>query len=425
MPTHALNVPTIGNMGKMFQIYNNTKYVQPVGIQPSGMPGAKKLNAVGGKTLLWAAFAPRMFTPDLEKWPISISEMNGYYNIAEEFMQVNQEYSEGSYFTDIVLKRLRGYGFIEAERIPFATNLQASHDGLLNSTVFFSSINFLAASLNVRSIDIAIKAHAAKVVFNQGKTVGVEVKGPDKKAYFIRAKTVVLSAGAFESPRILLNSGLSGSIGHYLVSHSSVGATGVFDRSQFPEDLGVLSILIPQSRGNPFQLHLIGPGPYSAYQFEVQPLQNNLISSINAYGVVEPKFENRVSLDPNVHDEYGIPKLQIHFNYSERDYAVINQMAQKLMHAAGTAGMRLLPQNDPQKQITLAPPGSDNHQSGTCRMGVDPSQSVTNPYGEVFGVNGLFVADNSVLPTLPAANPTLTTIALAIRTADYMTRRYS
>lgn len=39
---------------------------------------------------------------------------------------------------------------------------------------------------------------------------------------------------------------------------------------------------------------------------------------------------------------------------------------------------------------------------------------------EVFGISGLFVADNSVVPNTGAANPTLTTVALAIRIADYI-----
>nr|MBC9201067.1 hypothetical protein [Paenibacillus sp. PL91] len=42
------------------------------------------------------------------------------------------------------------------------------------------------------------------------------------------------------------------------------------------------------------------------------------------------------------------------------------------------------------------------------------------PFGEIFGVSGLFVADNSMIPTISAANPTLTTVALAIRTADHI-----
>lgn len=53
-------------------------------------------------------------------------------------------------------------------------------------------------------------------------------------------------------------------------------------------------------------------------------------------------------------------------------------------------------------------------------MGDDPATSATNRYGQIHGVPGLYVADNSVLPLTGAANPTLTTVALAIRTADYI-----
>ena len=57
-------------------------------------------------------------------------------------------------------------------------------------------------------------------------------------------------------------------------------------------------------------------------------------------------------------------------------------------------------------------------------MGDDPATSATNQYGQIHGVPGLYVADNSVLRLTGAANPTLTTVALAIRTADYILSQY-
>ncbi|KRE53677.1 hypothetical protein ASG81_02655 [Paenibacillus sp. Soil522] len=63
------------------------------------------------------------------------------------------------------------------------------------------------------------------------------------------------------------------------------------------------------------------------------------------------------------------------------------------------------------------------HDMGTCRMGYFPATSATDPYGQIHGVQGLYVADNSVIPTSGAANPTLTTVALAIRTADYLMKQ--
>lgn len=47
------------------------------------------------------------------------------------------------------------------------------------------------------------------------------------------------------------------------------------------------------------------------------------------------------------------------------------------------------------------------------------------PHGQIRGVAGLFVADNSSLPYIGAEDPTLTTVALAIRTADYIVRMQS
>ncbi|MCF2941923.1 hypothetical protein L1N85_26755 [Paenibacillus alkaliterrae] len=62
-------------------------------------------------------------------------------------MNIYQDFPSGKYFTDIVLKRLRERGFIEAERIPYATNAEISRNGLVNTNVYFSSIVFLAIAL--------------------------------------------------------------------------------------------------------------------------------------------------------------------------------------------------------------------------------------------------------------------------------------
>lgn len=71
----------------------------------------------------------------------------------------------------------------------------------------------------------------------------------------------------------------------------------------------------------------------------------------------------------------------------------------------------------------MMPIGSDFHEPGTCRMGEDPDFSATDRYGQIHGISGLYVADNSVLPSIGAANPVLTIVALAIRTADYMSKQ--
>ncbi len=57
------------------------------------------------------------------------------------------------------------------------------------------------------------------------------------------------------------------------------------------------------------------------------------------------------------------------------------------------------------------------HQVGTCRMGIDPASSVVTPDGRVHGIENLFVADGSILPTSLGVGPALTIAAVALRIA--------
>jgi choline dehydrogenase-like flavoprotein len=61
-------------------------------------------------------------------------------------------------------------------------------------------------------------------------------------------------------------------------------------------------------------------------------------------------------------------------------------------------------------------PQRGDHAACTTRMANDPSRGVVNPELQVFGVDNLFIAGNSVMPTLPAANPTLTLVAMLYKT---------
>ncbi|MGC4077579.1 MAG: GMC family oxidoreductase [Rubrivivax sp.] len=60
------------------------------------------------------------------------------------------------------------------------------------------------------------------------------------------------------------------------------------------------------------------------------------------------------------------------------------------------------------------------HQAGTCRMGTDPANSVTDAWGNVWGHDNLFVCDGRLHPTNGGFNPVLTIMALAFRSADHV-----
>ncbi len=60
------------------------------------------------------------------------------------------------------------------------------------------------------------------------------------------------------------------------------------------------------------------------------------------------------------------------------------------------------------------------HQMGSCRMGTDAKTSVTNEYGEVHGVKGLFVADGSLFPAASGVNPMLSILSLVHSNCQYI-----
>jgi choline dehydrogenase-like flavoprotein len=406
LPTHFLNIPTFEHPGN---ILNNPNIWRNIGRFLPEFPNGKMVFALGGRTIYWGMVSLRLSPPELSGWPVTLKELDIYYNIAERAMNVNQQFAKGSSLQEVFLTRLQENGFPGVIDAPIAANLQPTALGVIHSDVAFSSISFLGNALNHKHFDLAVKARVANVITDQGQAVGVNVITPDKQSYSIRAKTIVLCASTFETPRILLQSEIPGrAIGHYLTDHTFVRGIATVDRNELPGTIGGLQIMIPYEEERPYGIHLWGPGRGSDPQ--------SLEVYLHAYGDSEPRFENKVSLDPNNKDKYGMPRIQVKFSYSEKDQAIATQAIKGVQLASSAMRTEL-------SSVELLPPGSDEHYAGTCRMGNDPATSVTNRYGQVHGLSGLYIADNSVLPSIGGSNPTLTTIALAIRTADYIAQQ--
>ncbi|MGM0878597.1 MAG: GMC oxidoreductase [Bacillota bacterium] len=419
LPTHAQNISTL-EVERFQKYFLNPKISTPIGWELPQFPGARLVFALGGRTLFWSAVCPRMNEIEFRDndWPISYEELLGYYNNIETIMSVTQDFTKDALITDILLERLRQNGFPQASAVPIATDISQAKFGKVDSDVFFSSIDFLARSLNLCPFDLSIYTRAVQVIVENEKVTGVKVLTWGGKAYIIRAKNIILSASALETPRILLNSGIKGkAIGHYLVNHSFLEVNGSFNRLEFPENFGNLGILVPQTKEAPYQLQLYGRGGTFFYHERRIPLRDKIPFYLQGFGKVEPRFENKVTLHPTNRDFFGIPKIHVDFSYSEKDLRLINYIKNKMEYALTVMNGEI------ENKICLRPPGFDYHEMGTCRMGEDPETSVTNKYGQVHNVSGLFVADNSVLRYTGATNPTLTMMALAFHTADYITQK--
>jgi choline dehydrogenase-like flavoprotein len=89
---------------------------------------------------------------------------------------------------------------------------------------------------------------------------------------------------------------------------------------------------------------------------------------------------------------------------------------------AGARLERFLGQIDRRGVVVNRLPLYSAHQMGTCRLGADRRTSVANPYGEVHGVKGLYIADAGGFPSASGVNPMLSVMALAYRVAQHMRR---
>jgi choline dehydrogenase-like flavoprotein len=412
MPTHGRNLPMM-NRKRLEQYY---RYIsKPLQGSYPGFIGAREVICLGGRTVFWDLIASRLVLSLLPEWPIPIREMDTYYNIAERVMNVTAGYARGSTLTEILLNRLQQGGFPESRYMPIAADMQPTKFGEVHADVFFSAFSLLAKALFLRPFDLAINARAIQVLVDQGKATGVKVMSPDMSSYILKAKTIVLSTSTYETPRLLLHSGIHGGpVGHYLTNQVYMLAPGRVKRSDFTDIPGTLGILITATPEKPYQIRLTGPSGYDWYpSAQDKPFLEELEILLQCFGRINPRYENRVVLNPARKDEYGVPEIEVNFSFSEAEQAEIQKMVESVKRISSVVDMTL-------GEICLVPTGDLHHTSGTCRMGDDPSTSVTDLYGQVHGISGLYVADNSVLPFIGSGNPTLTTVALSIRTADHI-----
>ena len=124
-----------------------------------------------------------------------------------------------------------------------------------------------------------------------------------------------------------------------------------------------------------------------------------------------PQLKNRVDLDPEVRDVYGLPVARITyenhaFELSARDFYIPKLL--ELLRAAGAQFGFIAP---------MDVPSSSRHILGTLRMGDNPQTSVCDRFGKFHDLENLYCADGAVFATSSGFNPTLTIQTLALHTA--------
>ena len=286
-------------------------------------------------------------------------------------------------------------------------------------------------------------------VNNSGKVTGAIYFDADKREVFQKAKAVVLSANGSESARLLLLSksarfpdGLansSGVVGKYLMVGNGANASGLFEHP-LNDYKGVISgagivDYVPTdpkrgfygggrltSRGfdTPISYGLNGLQPGSArwgaaYKKALLEEANHKMT-VSCFVTQLPLETNRVDLDPEVKDEWGLPAMRITLQSHPDDIKNMEFFAKKSVEVLEAAGA---------KKVWASPVRDGRggaHNRGTCRMGDDAKTSVVDKFHRAHDVPNLFVVDGSNLVTGGRNHPTLTIQALAFRAADHLIR---
>ena len=413
-----------------------------------------------------------------QDWPLAYDDIAPYYDLVEQYVGISgqaenvAELPDGRFLPPMALTcaesrlrdRVRSLG--RTVTIGRCATLTAPHRGRAachycgpcergcsTNSYFNAAFTTVADAKKTGRCTHVQNAMVYKVLMDEDRNRAKGILYIDRvtrEPKEVFARVVVLCAQALESARILLNSktrqyanGLgntSGALGHYLMDHLWVagGARGEFpdlptgkvslDRPARPNGIYVVRFRNTKKgaqskdflRGYGFQgggtadFNWKAPGFGQAFKDALKAPVTTL--GFAGFGECLPYFENYVEIDPDLVDVYGIPVLKIHMAWGENEKKMIPDMAAsavQMMEAAGAKNVE--PYTVPDRV-----PGYGIHELGVARMGADPKKSVLNQFQQSHDVKNLFVMDGASFASGACQNPTLTIMALAVRSTDYL-----
>ncbi|MFD2933739.1 GMC oxidoreductase [Spirosoma flavum] len=131
-----------------------------------------------------------------------------------------------------------------------------------------------------------------------------------------------------------------------------------------------------------------------------------------------PKVSSTVQLDPVLKDNWGIPQLQVSVGYDENDEKILRDFFEQFTEMFTQAGFKNI-----RTQDTGRLPGSENHEMGGVRMGLNPKTSLLNRWNQLHHCKNVFVTDGACMTSTSTQNPSLTYMALTARAANYAVKQ--
>ncbi len=411
-----------------------------------------------------------------EDWPLSYRDLAPYYDLVEEYVGVCGQAEGVEHLPDgkfqppmaLTCAEVQFHSRVKEKMGRILTPSRSANltrpingraachycgpceRGCVTHSYFNSAFTTVADALATRNCTHLPNAMVYKVLMDaeRNRAKGVlyvdRITHEPKEVY---ARVVILCAQALESVRILFNSaarqypnGLansSGVLGHYLMDHIvGGGASG-----QFPEltarpslngpvnPAGIYVIRFRNLPNGPRSKNFLrgygyeggaetgfnwkAPGLGDAYKKAVlEPVHS---FGIGGFGECLPRWESYVEIDPHIADVFGIPVLRVHMAYGENELAMVKDMAEsagEMLEVAGAKSIRTY--------VRPSVPGWAIHEVGIARTGSDPKKSVLNQFQQTHDIKNLFVMDGAGFTSSACQNPTLTIMALCVRSCDYL-----
>lgn len=450
---------------------------------------------VGGKSLFWAGWAPRLTDDDLKNWPEEIvnylyesgKTLAGYEAVEKEI----GAYDTTDFYASALQKEFKKkLETIFRNRVPTMDKVEdapiAVQGKLGNSSLFgfqkYTSIRLLiealrqeaSASPDYRRLFVVPRAHILKLNVVNGAVSSIDVSydGQLKVIPLASYCKVVLALGTIENTRLALDSFPTSLMGKNLMTQMRINTMVRIKRSsllpKLPWKLDTATFLI---RGSTTQAryHLqvvvvaLEKNNHEHILYKMVPdatLNDNTLSLenpdwilVNVTGMGEMKGNKKaefinlrdswINMSSDQVDEFGMKRCWVNLATSPQDDTLWD-----IMDVAALELVKKISDNNPENiqyyykkdyineawHLDPPPPSmSENYlvrdyltathgEGGTLWLGRDPKESVTDVNGKFHHISNCYVVGPAVFPTMGSANPTLTALALARKTALHIAK---
>jgi choline dehydrogenase-like flavoprotein len=400
-----------------------------------GMPAAAVSTCVGGQGAHWTCATPQPAVGERVEF-IEPGEWEEHIAAAEKLLHTTYAAFRGSPQADAILRAV-GDEFdpdgITVRPLPVAAD--TNPDGTMRwagTDVVLGDLAQPGADAGGR-FELRSETLCTRLLHDGGTVTGVVLRNRRTgEEETVTADAVVVAADAIRTPQLLWASGIRpAALGRYLTEHPLLfGVVAVRDGVLPPLQPGakpvdpvsaVVGVSFKQDV-HPFHAQLlyspVCPVPLAADD----PHADNPGGYVGmGWGIRKwPRAEDRLEFDDASPDAFGLPSVRIAYELTDREESELDHARTFQARAAAVLGEFIA------GMPVVMPPGSSLHYMGTVRMGpVDDGTSVCDTDSRVWGVKGLYLAGNGLIPTANSCNPTLTSVAFAVRGADRLAAELS